>query len=194
MVLHILRLVQGHTEELDPLVVLHIAAQQIIGGDQQVRQRPAVHRGPVILRQRGGRTLPAVVRRIGERRGRGPRDERDVVVHVVPLRGAARHLRPADPIEQRPPFRLAPGHHGHAQSRREPPAFGLPVVHQRRGAHDQIRSHRTRLVAPRHQQRQQLHGFAQPHLVGQDAAESFVAHRVQPAEPLDLVRPQHLHQ
>ena len=71
MVLHILRLVQGHAEELDPLVILHIAAQQIIGGDQQVRQGPAVRRSPVILRQRGGRTLPAVVRRIGERRGRG---------------------------------------------------------------------------------------------------------------------------
>ena len=193
MVLHILGLVQRHAVEVDALIILHVAAQQVIGGDQQIGQRPVARRIHAILRQRRGRALPAVVRRIAERSGRGSRDERGVAIvrAVVPLQDGACRLRPANPSQQRPALRLAARRHSHAQLRGEPPAFGLPVVHQRRGAHDQVRSHRARLVAPRHQQRQQLHGFAQSHLVGQDAAESLVAHRVQPAEPLDLVRPKH---
>ena len=70
--------------------------------------------------------------------------------------------------------------------------LGYPVVHQRGRADDQIRTVLgPGLLVPCKQQRQQLHALAQTHLVGEDTPESLVAHGIEPAEPLGLIRPQH---
>ncbi len=66
-------------------------------------------------------------------------------------------------------------------------AFGGPIVHQGGGADDEGRS----APPPRFDEGEQLHGFAQAHLVGEDAAESLVPERGKPLEALHLVWAQH---
>lgn len=44
----------------------------------------------------------------------------------------------------------------------------------------------------RQEQRDKLHGFTQAHLIGQNAAKTLVAQRVQPLKAFDLIRAQNM--
>ena len=76
----------------------------------------------------------------------------------------------------------------HAQRRREAPRLVLPVEDERAGHHDERRAEA--LGAPRGEQRQDLHGLAEPHVVGEAAAEAEAAQEMEPAEALALVAAQ----
>ena len=65
--------------------------------------------------------------------------------------------------------------------------LGHPVVHERRGADDEARPDRARLALPRQQERDELHGLAEAHLVGQDAAQIALGQRAHPAQAFYLV-------
>ena len=86
------------------------------------------------------------------------------------------------------PLRFRAGHDFDGQILREFLAFGGPVVYQGRRADDQ---RGTTALASFHQ-RQQLHGFAQTHFVGENATETFVPQGGKPLEALHLVRTQHV--
>ena len=76
--------------------------------------------------------------------------------------------------------------HVHPEVRGEPRRLALPVADQRHRAHQQ------RGVPPglAGDERQQLDGLAQAHVVGQDAAEAELAEEGQPGQPALLVRAQ----
>ncbi len=78
------------------------------------------------------------------------------------------------------------------QLRSEPRRFPLPVADQRHRAHDQRRRDLGRRVAAaiEGEQRQDLNGLAQAHVVGEHATETDPVEERQPGQPALLVRPQ----
>ena len=149
MVFDVLRLVERHQREMAGCIIVHVATQQIVGGDHHVG---------------------AVVRRGAIRRS---------TVVLLRLRG---HRR--DGLAS---LRFRTGDDLHCQIAREFLAFRGPVVDERCRADDKRRT------APlaRFDEREQLHGFAETHLVGEDAAETFVPQGGQPLEALHLVWAEH---
>ena len=78
-------------------------------------------------------------------------------------------------------------HGGHIQAGCEALEFGHPVVHERRGAHDQARPDFASLIGAGHQQADELDRFAQAHLVGKHPAESRIQAGGQPSQAFFLV-------
>ncbi|MMZ61401.1 hypothetical protein D1872_235490 [compost metagenome] len=83
---------------------------------------------------------------------------------------------------------VAPMVNVQAQLRSEAVQFPLPVSQQRSGAHDQAGSGRIGQAVQ--QLRNDLDRFAEPHIVGQQSAESQLTHGRQPLEASFLVRPE----
>ena len=77
-----------------------------------------------------------------------------------------------------------------AQVRREFSGLGHPVENQRSRADDEHGPGAPRCRFERVEERQHLQRFAQAHFVGQDAAESVGAQKMQPGHALLLIRPQ----
>ena len=79
----------------------------------------------------------------------------------------------------------------HAQGRREPVDLGLPVGDQRCGDHEQGGTAcDAGALLQREQERQDLHGLAEPHVVGQAGAQSERLQEREPAHAHRLIRPQ----
>ena len=78
-------------------------------------------------------------------------------------------------------------HGGHIQAGCEALEFGHPVVHERRGAHDQARPDFASLIGASHQQADELDRFAQAHLVGKHPAEPCIQAGGQPSQAFFLV-------
>ena len=105
-------------------------------------------------------------------------------------------------------LRLRTGDRDSTHVGRELRELGGPVVDERGGAHDErrqgafrpnVRSIRAVLLsgpAPltreRDEQRDELHGFAESHLVGENAAEPLVAQGAQPPVAVHLIRSEHV--
>ena len=66
--------------------------------------------------------------------------------------------------------------------------FLLPVKDKRSRHHDERRPRLLR--SPSLEQRENLHGLTEAHVVGQTAAETEAAQKMEPAKPFTLIRPQ----
>ena len=78
-------------------------------------------------------------------------------------------------------------HGGHVQAGCEALELGHPVVHERRGAHDQARPDFAGLIGAGHQQADELDRFAQAHLVGKHPAKPCIQAGGQPSQAFLLV-------
>ncbi len=102
-----------------------------------------------------------------------------------PIRGQ-HHIHGSQIVGRRVPIRAREIQH--AQPRRKTRRFADPVEDQRSRQHDQGRTRRSRRIhAARLQQREDHHGLAKAHVVGQAAAEAEVAEKAQPAKRLTLI-------
>ena len=68
--------------------------------------------------------------------------------------------------------------------RREAGGFALPIKHERRWANDEA------FPTDAPQESERLDGFAQPHLIRDDARKSILLQRGEPIHPLLLIGPQ----
>ena len=80
----------------------------------------------------------------------------------------------------------------HAQQRRKARRLLLPMEHERARRHDQRRARpvfvtRRAQLAARFEERQDLNGFAQSHVIGQTAAKSEAPEKMQPAQAVALI-------
>ncbi|MNT23177.1 hypothetical protein D3C72_1585890 [compost metagenome] len=75
----------------------------------------------------------------------------------------------------------------HAQSGRHARGFGLPVEEQRGGQHDQGGAGQAPGLFFKQYMGQRLRGFAQAHVVGQDAAQALGAQVLQPCQAFQLI-------
>ena len=85
---------------------------------------------------------------------------------------------------------VGPVQHQNLQLRHEARGLAPPVADQARRHHKEAREVDLLLQMPVRQQREGLHGLAEPHVVGQHAAEPAIRERPQPAVAGALVGPQ----
>ena len=78
--------------------------------------------------------------------------------------------------------------HQHTQRGRKTFGLASPVAHQTDRGYDQRRAREATCFFLDQDMRKRLQGFAQPHVVGQDAAQAVVAKELQPVQALLLVR------
>ena len=97
------------------------------------------------------------------------------------------HRRVAlDLLDGAAPFLPRSAHHAHHHRVVKTLEFGQPVIGQRRGGDDHALHHA--VPAPgRRQRRDDLHRFAQAHLVGQNAAHARLVERQDPCAPALLI-------
>ena len=114
--------------------------------------------------------------------------EQQFMVPVEQRIGRDDQVMVGDFREAPPP--VGPVQHQNLQVGHEARGLAPPVADQARRHHQQARKGRLLLQVPVRQQREGLHGLAEPHVVGQQAAEAAIRERPQPAVAGALVGPQ----